>query len=85
MKHMPFTKLAMVLGALLLAFFVWLALMGLRIASVGLVTVFMLFVLVAGGNLLSARRSGPRREPRPLHPTPPTPGRSAPEDAGGTP
>ena len=79
---MFFTKLVMVLGALFLAFLVWLALRGVPVVGEGLVTVLVLAVLVAGGNFLSRRTPGGSRraselEPRPLHPTP------LPPDAAG--
>lgn len=80
---MFFTKLALGLGALFLAFLIWLALMGVPVVGEGLITVFVLFALVAGGNLLSGRGRGRSRraaselEPRPLRPAP------SPPEAGG--
>lgn len=68
---MPFTKLAVAFGFLLLGFLVWLAVVGLRPVGEGLVTVFALVLLVGGGNLIAGRsHHGARRsadvEPRPI-------------------
>jgi hypothetical protein len=68
---MIFTKIALVLGVLVLGFVVWLALVGVHAVGEGLVTLVVLVLLVGGGNLLGGRHSyGARRtadvEPRPL-------------------
>jgi hypothetical protein len=57
------TKIAVILGVALLGVACWMAVIGVRAASEGLLTVFALVVLVGGGNYLSGRSGTPRRRP----------------------
>jgi len=71
LSALPFTKIAVTFGVLLLGFLVWLAVAGMRPVGEGLVTVFALVLLVGGGNWIAGRsRYGAHRsadvEPRPV-------------------
>lgn len=55
------TKVAIVLGLVVLGIACWMAVIGVGAASEGLLTVCALFVLVAGGNLVAGRSTGSRR------------------------
>lgn len=62
---MTFTKIAVGFGLALLGFLCWMAVIGVDAVREGLISVFALAVLVAGGNLLAGRSSyGPRRRPQ---------------------
>ncbi len=68
------TKIAIAMGVMLLGVACWMAVIGVRAVSEGLLTLFALVVLVGGGNYL-AGRSGARRGPAPVRvPGPPVPG-----------
>ena len=54
---MIFTKIAWVLGLMLLATMCWLAAMGFTPVVPFLVTAFALFALIGGGNLIGGRSS----------------------------
>lgn len=56
------TKIAIALGVVLLGVACWMAAIGITAVTEGLLTVFALLVLVAGGNYL-AGRSAPSRRP----------------------
>ncbi len=64
---MTVTRLAVVLGVLLVAGVCWLAADGMAFAYELLVSLAALVVLVAGGNWLGGRRSSPER-PDPTEP-----------------
>jgi hypothetical protein len=65
---MVLTKIAIALGVLALGFGCFLALLGVNAASEGIVTLVVLVVLVAGGNLLAGRGSYVRRRAEVLEP-----------------
>ncbi len=68
------TKIAIAMGVVLLGVACWMAAIGVRAVSEGLLTLFALVVLVGGGNYL-AGRTGARRGPAPARvPDPPVPG-----------
>lgn len=68
------TKIAVAMGIVLLGVACWMAVIGVRAVSEGLLTFFALVVLVGGGNYL-AGRSGARRGPAPARvPDPPVSG-----------
>ena len=60
---MTVTRLAVIGGVAVLGIVCWLAAIGFSAATEGLVTVFALVVLVAGGNLLAGRSAPSRRAP----------------------
>lgn len=73
---MTYTKFAIGFGLAFLGFLCWMAAVGVSAVREGLISVFVLAVLVAGGNWLAGRSSyGPRRRPEPTQ-------RGAPERAG---
>jgi nitrate/nitrite transporter NarK len=57
------TKIAVVLGVVLLGVACWMAVIGVRAAAEGLLTVFALVLLVAGGNYMAGRTTATRRGP----------------------
>lgn len=59
------TKIAIALGVVLLGVACWMAVIGVSAASEGLLTVFALVALVAGGNYMAGRTSPHRRPPHP--------------------
>jgi hypothetical protein len=72
-----FTKVVAACGVVLLGFLCFLAAKGMTAVTEGLVTLFALVVMVAGGNLLSGRGAyGARRSPAasmPVREPPPQP------------
>lgn len=52
---MTFTRIVIAAGVVLLGFLCFLAAIGMTVVTEGLVTVFALVVLIAGGNLLAGR------------------------------
>lgn len=57
------TKIAVALGVVLLGVACWMAVIGVRAAAEGLLTVFALVLLVAGGNYMAGRTTATRRGP----------------------
>lgn len=59
------TKIAIAVGLVVLGIACWMAVIGIGAAAEGLLTVFALVVLVAGGNLLAGRTTS-NRTPLPV-------------------
>ena len=70
------TKIAIALGIAVFGVACWMAVIGVRAASEGLLTLLALVVLVGGGNYLAGRSTG-RRRPVPTGFNPPPVGRGA--------
>lgn len=67
------TKIAVALGIVLLGVACWMAAIGVRAASEGLITLFALVVLVGGGNYLAGRSRSRQSPVAPVTPAPTTP------------
>lgn len=82
---MTFTKIVAACGVVLLGFLCFLAAKGMTAVTEGLITLFALVALVAGGNLLSGRGAyGARRGPAASAPQQPTAGPGPGEGRGRT-